>query len=387
MAMSRYIPSRRSDGPTGPPRGKSQDQRYQEKRDQYGDSRWYGRAGDANPMPWSGPPGQQRGQRAPFFTPDAGDPRNAGYYVPENTSMDASIAAAHQRNRDAYAADPAFAQAKQAGDLKAQIAAMTAAREGQHRQNFIDQGGQGSTYDTRFDQAWPVPGSPSGNYQYGPGRPGPTPPGVAQGGAPMGAPMAAPARVNAGIPTGAAAGGFRRGGGMVGASTGAGEAQSGFLPNPTSQPGSFGARPGAMSLNDLLMGAGSAMPGMGGYNPGASTGASGLYGDPSLYSGGASPMSMQSMGGYFPQLMDAAAAQGRGINPGVVPGMRGPMGGGPAPGGLSDLMSLYGLGAGGMNASPFGMSGFGMGGGGMDGMMRFGGYRPAAAQGMMPAYY
>ncbi len=143
----------------GSARGKRQDQRYKEAREKYGSSNWYGRAGDANPMPNAGGP-SARGKVTPFFTPDAGDPRNDGYYVAENHSMDDSIAAAKARNREAYNADPAFAAAKGAGDLKAQIAAMAAARAGAQRQRFVDQGGQGSTWDNRFDEsnAWPVPG-------------------------------------------------------------------------------------------------------------------------------------------------------------------------------------------------------------------------------------
>jgi hypothetical protein len=262
--MARTISTRQSDSPTGPPRGKSQDQRYADARQRYGDSPWYGRAGDANPMPNASSP-STRGHVTPFFTPDAGDPRNAGYYVPENTSMDASIAQAHAANRAAYAADPAYAQAKQSGDLKAQIAAMQAARQGQHRQNFIDQGGQGATWDTRFQQAWPVPGSPTGNYQYGPGRPGPTPPGVAGGPPAGGAPP--PARTSPGISAGSS-GGIRHGGGMV-------------------TPAGAGASSGTMQ----------AQPG--GYNPGASSGTAGLYGDPSMY-GDPMAAAQGRTGGFLP---------------------------------------------------------------------------------------
>jgi hypothetical protein len=53
----------------------------------------------------------------------------------------------------------------------------------------------------------------------------------------------------------------------------------------------------------------------GGYNPGASSGTAGLYGDPSMYSGGAMPM------GYGQ--MEQAMTQGRGIGPLLPPGFGG----------------------------------------------------------------
>jgi hypothetical protein len=304
--MARTIgTTRQSDSPTGPPRGKSQDQRYADARQRYGDSQWYGRAGDANPMPNASSP-STRGHVTPFFTPDAGDPRNAGYYVPENTSMDASIAQAHAANRAAYAADPAYAQAKQSGDLKAQIAAMQAARQGQHRQRFIDQGGQGATWDTRFQQSWPVPASPTGNYQYGPGRPGPTPPGVAGGGASTGTAgvNGPPARTMAGIPNGAQSGGFRRGNGAVGPSGGASS-------------GTMQAQPTIGSMNpNLRMDFGALMGG--GYNPGASSGTAGLYGDPSMYNNPLAAMQAQGMyiGGPGPEIGMGQGRQPIGLGPG-----------------------------------------------------------------------
>lgn len=86
------------------------------------------------------------------------------------------------RRNELLAGNDAYQQAKAAGDLKGQIAAMTAMRGQMQQDRFVAQGGTPETWQNRYDEnnQWPVPRSPSGNYQYGPGRPGPTPPNVAQ---------------------------------------------------------------------------------------------------------------------------------------------------------------------------------------------------------------
>jgi len=188
-----------TDGPGGKPndygprKGASQKQRWDAKESEYGLSPWF--SGGAQ-MPWSGPEGQERGQRAPFFTPDPADPRNAGYLrnqmSPEQMQMvEAKNAAGNQMRQQAYGDDPAIAAARAAGDMKGYIAAMQALKARGEEQRFVDQGGTPEVWRDRNnpDNAWPVPKSPSGNYQYGPGRPGPTPPGVAQSMPPADNPM------------------------------------------------------------------------------------------------------------------------------------------------------------------------------------------------------
>lgn len=143
-----------------PPGSQSMKDRIDRRREEYGDSPWLGR--DGKPMPWSGPPGQQRGQRAPMFTPDAGNPANAGYFKNQSTAdeLAAEMLAAKERygnTRDLLMDDPAYAAAKAAGDLRGQIAAMMALRGNMQQQRFEDQGGTAETWKNRFKTEWPVP--------------------------------------------------------------------------------------------------------------------------------------------------------------------------------------------------------------------------------------
>jgi len=209
------------DGPGGStidygPRKGSQQDSFDQKREKYGDSPWFGDQG--NPLPWSGPDGQQRGQRTPFYTPDAGNPANDAYYTQETPEQQALWQAGNdQRNAAqsaAYGANPAMAAARGAGDVRGYIQAMQAMKQQGQQQRFIDQGGSAETWQGRNDTAWPVPRSPSGNYQYGPGRPGPTPPGVSRGGASGGGgapPQRGPIEIEGYQPSGGG-GGFPRGG-------------------------------------------------------------------------------------------------------------------------------------------------------------------------------
>jgi len=229
------------DGPGGStidygPRKGSQRDSFDQKREQYGNSPWIGDQG--NPLPWSGPDGQQRGQRTPFYTPDAGNPANDAYYTQETPEQQALWQAGNdQRNAAqsaAYGANPAIAAARGAGDMRGYIQAIQAMKQQGQQQRFIDQGGSAETWQGRNDTAWPVPRSPSGNYQYGPGRPGPTPPGVSRGGASGGGgapPQRGPIEIEGYQPSGGG-GGFPRGG----MGTGVSETRS-MYDNPMSAQG------------------------------------------------------------------------------------------------------------------------------------------------------
>jgi len=145
---------------SGPPGRKSHREIWDGLMEKWGPSPWFGRGGAQ--MPWSGPPGQERGQRAPRFTPDAGDPRNAGYWVtpPSAEEQAATDAASRQRyaqKRDLLYADPDYMAAKNAGDLKGQSRAMQALKRKMQEQRFIDQGGSADTWRDRLKTEWPVP--------------------------------------------------------------------------------------------------------------------------------------------------------------------------------------------------------------------------------------
>lgn len=177
----------------GPPGRKSQKEIWDMLMEKWGPSPWFAAGAQ---MPWSGPDGQERGQRKPRFTPDAGDPRNAGYWknqsTPEEIAADnAAAKRSYAEQQDLLGGDAAYTAAKAAGDLKGQIAAMTALKQRMQQQRFLDQGGSAQTWNDRFKTSWPVPRSTNGQYWYrppgangpnDPGLRGPTPPGVAQGG-------------------------------------------------------------------------------------------------------------------------------------------------------------------------------------------------------------
>lgn len=173
---------RNTDGPGnshldyGPPKPFNQRDQIDAKREQWGDSPWYGRSG--NPMPWSGPPGQERGQRAPFFTPDGNDPRNAGYWVtpPSAEEQAATDAASRQRygaKRDLLYGDDDYMAAKNAGDLRGQIAAMQALKQRMERERWHSMGLRAPSEATQEDIDNAIrPRSPSGSSTNGPGRGG-----------------------------------------------------------------------------------------------------------------------------------------------------------------------------------------------------------------------
>lgn len=157
-----------------PPGSQSMQDRIDRRREEYGDSPWLGR--DGKPMPWSGPPGQQRGQRAPMFTPDAGNPANRGYFKNQSTPEEiaADNAAAAQRYGDARGllyADPEYMAAKGAGDLRGQIAAMQAMKQRMERERWNSMGLRAPSEATQEDIDNAIrPRSPLGTSSNGPGR-------------------------------------------------------------------------------------------------------------------------------------------------------------------------------------------------------------------------
>lgn len=173
-------------GPSGPPKGQDP---FANGQAPYGMSPWYG--GNAGvQMPWSGPPGQSVGQRAPQYTPNPDDPRNAGYFhqgfdsTPEwKTMHDASTAASNAARDQSMANNPAFQTAMQNHDAQGAWNAQRAGAQDLNNQQWAARGMQSPAqiWAATGGQGGITPRSVSGNYQYGPGRPGPTPPGVSQG--------------------------------------------------------------------------------------------------------------------------------------------------------------------------------------------------------------
>jgi hypothetical protein len=90
----------------GPSNGPSQQERIDNAWKKWGGSGLYVNGVE---MPWAHGPNQERGKRAPFFTPDVLDPRNAGYFAggttPEQDAARAAVyygqeAAAHEGYMD-----------------------------------------------------------------------------------------------------------------------------------------------------------------------------------------------------------------------------------------------------------------------------------------------
>lgn len=284
MALSRSSsrPYTNADGPGGRtvdygPRGPS--------RPDYGDSGYMNDYGAQIPA--------NRGGR-PIYTPSP--QKHPDYFVQETPEQ----AQAWQQGNDmrnatqrtAYGADPGMSAARGAGDVRGYIQAMQAMKAQGQEQRFIDQGGTAETYRDRFNpnNNWPVPRSPSGNYQYGPGRPGPTPPNVAGGGAP---------------PQG---GGGGRGGLIEGyqpgpapshaMSTGQGATGMGY----GAMGGGFDPRQVMQALQGQMQGGGGGGP-MGGTYIGRTDGGGygpGVAGDPNRYFGGGMGTGMAEAQGRQP---------------------------------------------------------------------------------------
>lgn len=139
----------------------------------YGMSPWVG--GNAGvPLPWSGPPGQSVGTRTPQYTPDAGDPRNAGYFYRNPAQAaggqwDQQQAANVSRGQQQIQNDPQAAAALASGDWKTMTARLHQMGQQAQADRFIQGGGTQQGWDSRFGQAWPTPTMANG--QRAPGAP------------------------------------------------------------------------------------------------------------------------------------------------------------------------------------------------------------------------
>ena len=183
-----------------------------------------------------------------------------------------------QKRAELLAGNDAYQQAKGAGDLRGQIAAMQAMRGQMQQDRFVAQGGTPETWANRFsnENNWPRPTSSIG-YSHGPGRPDYATRGTNP--SPYGPGNTAPPPSN----------GVRRG-----ATPQANAPMSAGAPpsqNPMFQ-GYLGGGAGTVSggQGGQFGGLQNWMAQAGGYNPGASTGSAGLYNDASLYD---SPMAAQ----------------------------------------------------------------------------------------------
>jgi len=218
-------------------------------------------------------PGSDRhSQEEKYFGREIGGVGPAGPPVEWNSGFyDQQHAGDVQRKRELLAGNDPYQKAKAAGDLKGQIAAMTALRGQMQEQRWIDQGGTEETYRNRFNRDWPKPRSPLGAYSHGPGSAdwdtrftNPPPPNTIGGGVRRGATPQVNAPMSGGMPP--SRNPMFQGylGGGAGTVSGGQGGQFGGLQNWMAQAG--------------------------GYNPGASTGSAGLYNDASLYD---SPMAAQ----------------------------------------------------------------------------------------------
>lgn len=103
------------------------------------------------------------------------------------------------RKNELLGGDQAYQAAKQAGDMRGMIAAMTRLKQQGQQDRFVAQGGTPETWQNRFDpnNNWPVPYSPLGVSSHGPGRPD-FPAGGSPGGRTMPPPSAGTAAATAG---------------------------------------------------------------------------------------------------------------------------------------------------------------------------------------------
>lgn len=280
-------------------------------------------------------PGSSRGEQS-GYNPSV-SPRTE--WVPPSAEWYAQDEAAQAQRRSAREQIenqiPGYADAKAAGDWRTMNALMMAAKNKRQRDDFIAQGGQGSTWDNRFsnENNWPRPTSSIG-YSHGPGRPdfatrgtnpspygpGNTAPAATQG-VRRGATPQANAPMSAGAPPmqnpmmqGYQAGGFMGGG--PGVPTGGGWGPGGGM-----QPWATTGNPyaGRGSGETGYMYGGGMMPGPMMQNSEAGL-FSGLFGGGQMGSG---ETGMMYPGGD----MTMAAAQGRTAPwQGTAPGTRQPIG-------------------------------------------------------------
>lgn len=154
-------------------------------------------------------PGSDRhSQEEKYFGREIGGVGPAGPPVEWNSGFyDQQHAGDVQRKRELLAGNDPYQKAKAAGDLKGQIAAMTALRGQMQEQRWIDQGGTEETYRNRFNRDWPKPRSPLGAYSHGPGSAdwdtrftNPPPPNTIGGGVRRGATPQVNAPMSGGMP-------------------------------------------------------------------------------------------------------------------------------------------------------------------------------------------
>ena len=276
-------------------------------------------------LPWSGPPGQERGMRAPKnFTPDVMDPRNAGYFAGGSTpEQDAARNKAANEQLDAKRAgfmqNEGYAGAIQelqnlgyvphSRDPKQQMME-AAVRSGKVNNpqlaaaltNFDYQnqaarypGLTRETWDNLHNpnMDWPKPHAPSSaNQNSSVGAPPASPQGVRRG--------ATPTNQSAFVDSAHAPAWTQQNGAPPSANPmfegyqggGAGQVSGGAPGGPQFaqlQNALWGAQGGGMQPQSQDLGAW-LQRAQGGYNPGASTGSAGLYNDASLYD---SPMAAQ----------------------------------------------------------------------------------------------
>ena len=301
-------------------------------------------------------PGSDRhSQEEKYFGREIGGVGPAGPPVEWNSGFyDQQHAGDVQRKRELLAGNDPYQKAKAAGDLKGQIAAMTALRGQMQEQRWIDQGGTEETYRNRFNRDWPKPRSPLGAYSHGPGSAdwdtrftNPPPPNTIGGGVRRGETPQVNAPMSGGMPPwqNPMFEGYQGGGNMMASQGGGGGyGQYGGGGNAISSPSGAGG------------GYGQYLGGGGGGNMGGGVGTSFAINNPFAFNGG------MSMGGGNP-----GASMGGGETGMMYPG--GGMSGGVSPQLINMLMQMRG---GGMGAMPMG---------GNMGMMG-GGYNPYASLGM-----
>lgn len=283
-------------------------------------------------------PGSDRhSQEEKYFGREIGGVGPAGPPVEWNSGFyDQQHAGDVQRKRELLAGNDPYQKAKAAGDLKGQIAAMTALREQMQEQRWIDQGGTEETYRNRFNRDWPKPRSPLGAYSHGPGSAdwdtrftNPPPPNTIGGGVRRGATPQVNAPMSGGMPPmqNPMFEGYQGGGAGV----------------PSGGSGNWGPA-GGRPVSDLMY-----VPGRDG--PAIDSGWWNQGGRPVVPQGGGNPFA--SMGGGETGMMYPGGGMSGGVSPQLI----------------NMLMQMRG---GGMGAMPMG---------GNMGMMG-GGYNPYAGLGM-----
>lgn len=124
-------------------------------------------------------PGSSRAQQSGWWegsgknlkSPRWSDRDTAFDYTPDKLAAEAAARQPYVDKKNALlGGDEAYQQAKGAGDLKGQIAAMLALRNRGQLDRFIEQGGSEDTWKNRFapDANWPVPKSPLGTETHNP---------------------------------------------------------------------------------------------------------------------------------------------------------------------------------------------------------------------------